>query len=327
MRYLVAEEYKEDGNHAFKRGEYESAVEFYTSAHKSEPRLPIYLLNRAMAELKLNRWDEAEMDCTAVLRKHRANAKALWRRAKARRSLAQLTGNVEKLIAAERGEPIPQLICRLTGWLTSRFIDLLDFLALLPTSAEGHVELASIRAELCPCFECTEQFSLVTTSGGDPSVLFCSTSSTAPPRSCFNKGYRPDSHLSSSFTGQAQLHGTPLAKSADVLTAPPRGWQVVPSTPATATAKKPAPPTMATTAAGKQEGRTGWLKRFPAIGIGADAAAWKAYVQDFGAVPPSCHAEDRIPLKFVSDHDLASSTLPSWDLYRVVKGSATPTSR
>ena len=103
MRYLVAEEYKEDGNAAFKRGKYEEAIELYTLAHKSEPRLPIYLLNRSMAELKLYRWDEAEMDCTAVLRKHRTNAKALWRRAKARRAMAQLTGDVEKLIAAERG--------------------------------------------------------------------------------------------------------------------------------------------------------------------------------------------------------------------------------
>lgn len=103
MRYLVAEEYKEDGNLSFKRGDYQEAVDLYTAAHKSEPRLPIYLLNRAMAELKLNRWDEAEMDCTAVLRKHRTNAKALWRRAKARRSLAQLTGHIEKLIAAEQG--------------------------------------------------------------------------------------------------------------------------------------------------------------------------------------------------------------------------------
>lgn len=103
MRYLNAEEHKEDGNIAFRRGEYEEAIACYTAAHKSEPRLPIYLLNRAMAELKVNRWYEAEMDCTSVLRKHRTNPKALWRRAKARRAIASSSGNVEKLIGAERG--------------------------------------------------------------------------------------------------------------------------------------------------------------------------------------------------------------------------------
>ena len=118
MRYLVAEEYKEDGNAAFKRGNYEEAIELYTLAHKSEPRLPIYLLNRSMAELKLYRWDEAEMDCTAVLRKHRTNAKALWRRAKARRATAQLTGDVEKLIAAERGTFTKLQCCRRPTVLT-----------------------------------------------------------------------------------------------------------------------------------------------------------------------------------------------------------------
>ena len=103
MRYLLAEEYKEDGNAAFKRGDYKDAIAFYTRAHKSEPRFAIYLLNRAMASLKLYRWKDAELDCSAVLRKHRTNAKAIWRRAKARRSLAQLTGDIEKLIEAERG--------------------------------------------------------------------------------------------------------------------------------------------------------------------------------------------------------------------------------
>ena len=103
LRYLLAEEYKEDGNAAFKRGEYEEAIISYTRAHKSEPRFPIYLLNRAMASIKLHRWRDAELDCTAVLKKHRANAKALWRRAKARRALAQLAGDVEKLIETERG--------------------------------------------------------------------------------------------------------------------------------------------------------------------------------------------------------------------------------
>lgn len=104
MRYLIAEEHKEDGNTAFRRGDYDEAITCYTLAHKSEPRLPLYLLNRAMAELKVNRWYEAERDCTAVLRKHRTNAKALWRRAKARRAISSASGNVEKLIGAERGE-------------------------------------------------------------------------------------------------------------------------------------------------------------------------------------------------------------------------------
>lgn len=126
----MAEEYKEEGNIAYKAGDYDDAIDAYTLAHKSEPRLPIYLLNRSMAYLKLNRWQEAERDCTMVLRKHRVNAKALWRRAKARRSLARLTGNVEKLIEAERGGSLP-VVNREKGPEDHRLIPLIRFLVIL----------------------------------------------------------------------------------------------------------------------------------------------------------------------------------------------------
>jgi tetratricopeptide (TPR) repeat protein len=110
LRYLIAEEHKEDGNAAFRRGDFDDAITCYTAAHKSEPRLPLYLLNRAMAELKVNRFFEAERDCSAVLRKHRTNPKALWRRAKARRAIAVSSGNIEKLIGAERGKSAELLL-------------------------------------------------------------------------------------------------------------------------------------------------------------------------------------------------------------------------
>jgi hypothetical protein len=43
------------GNAAFKEGRYEDAVHEYSLAHSAENRLPVYLLNRAMANLKLER--------------------------------------------------------------------------------------------------------------------------------------------------------------------------------------------------------------------------------------------------------------------------------
>lgn len=43
------------GNAAFRKGNYELAVEHYEHAHKVEPELPHYQLNLAAAYLKLNK--------------------------------------------------------------------------------------------------------------------------------------------------------------------------------------------------------------------------------------------------------------------------------
>ena len=47
---------------AFKKGDYESAIQHYTAANEIEPEMPHYQLNLAAAHLKLNRYA-----CTPLL--------------------------------------------------------------------------------------------------------------------------------------------------------------------------------------------------------------------------------------------------------------------
>ncbi|KAK7043891.1 hypothetical protein VNI00_008057 [Paramarasmius palmivorus] len=86
LRYLKAEREKEEGNQAFRKGDFHAAVKHYEAAHNMEPELPHYQLNLAAAHLKLSNWIEAEKACTKALGQHRSS-KGLFRRAKARRML------------------------------------------------------------------------------------------------------------------------------------------------------------------------------------------------------------------------------------------------
>lgn len=59
-----------------------------------------------------------------------------------------------------------------------------------------------------------------------------------------------------------------------------------------------------------------WFSSSPTL----DRKVWQEFVLEFSLVPETVSAMgDRRALKLVSDHDLPSSTLPCWDLYRVVK--------
>lgn len=190
----------------------------------------------------------------------------------------------------------------------------------MPNSIEGFGELASVRSELCPCFECSEQ---------SDSSLFCSSSSTAHPTSCFNRGYHPSPYLVNSLpTSKTNLNNS-LSKFAYIFGATPKGWLVKPelslTTPKTKdgkTAKNIVSGSKATTpitksTPGLASCNVPWFKTTP---TGADRDVWHSFVKDFSLQPESITSfDDRLPLKFISDHDLLSSTLPSWDLYRVIK--------
>ncbi|ESK86038.1 amidase family protein [Moniliophthora roreri MCA 2997] len=88
LRYLKAEREKEEGNQAFRKSNFHSAIQHYEAAHNIEPELPHYQLNLAAAHLKLSNWIEAESACTKALGQHRSS-KGLFRRAKARRMLGK----------------------------------------------------------------------------------------------------------------------------------------------------------------------------------------------------------------------------------------------
>jgi len=79
-RIKMAAEYKDEGNAHFKNGTFDKAVECYTMAQSLDIANPVYPANRAMANLKLKNWKEAEEDCTRALRHDPTYEKALFRR-------------------------------------------------------------------------------------------------------------------------------------------------------------------------------------------------------------------------------------------------------
>ncbi|CAE6398648.1 unnamed protein product [Rhizoctonia solani] len=66
---------------------------------------PTFPLNRAAAYLKLNKNEDAERDCTTVLKLQSNNVKALFRRAQARVALGKLSDARADLVAAAKAEP------------------------------------------------------------------------------------------------------------------------------------------------------------------------------------------------------------------------------
>lgn len=74
---------QDEGNKAFKQGDYEAAVASYGTAIEHDGSMVAARNNRAMALLKLERWQEALADCDAVLEGDPGNVKALLRRGEA----------------------------------------------------------------------------------------------------------------------------------------------------------------------------------------------------------------------------------------------------
>ncbi|RDX46276.1 hypothetical protein OH76DRAFT_1407195 [Lentinus brumalis] len=96
LRYMQAEREKEQGNAAFKKGDYIAAIERYKAAYRIEPELPHYQLNLAAAYLKLNNFIEAEKACDLALGQHRS-VKGYWRRAQARKGQGRIDDAVGDL--------------------------------------------------------------------------------------------------------------------------------------------------------------------------------------------------------------------------------------
>ncbi|OJT15100.1 RNA polymerase II-associated protein 3 [Trametes pubescens] len=150
-RYLRAEREKEQGNIAFKKGEFAGAIERYRNAYRIEPELPRYQLNIAAACLKMNDYVEAEKACDLALGQHRS-VKGYWRRAQARKA----QGRIEDALK-----------------------DLRDVLRLQPSNAEAMAEIMN----LCPPGPLAEHepaaSSSIASSSSQPSSS--SSSSKKPP--------------------------------------------------------------------------------------------------------------------------------------------------
>ncbi|TFK23404.1 TPR-like protein [Coprinopsis marcescibilis] len=106
---------KEKGNEAFKKADYANAIGFYTAAWMEDPEEPTYPLNRAAAYLKLGKNEDAEKDCTIVLKLSPKNVKAMFRRAQAYYAMSKLHDAQKDLQAACELEPKNESILLLIG--------------------------------------------------------------------------------------------------------------------------------------------------------------------------------------------------------------------
>lgn len=91
---------------AFKRCEWEAAVQLYSAALEADASLLAARNNRAQALLHLQRWQEAGADAEAVLAAQPDNVKALLRRAAAAQALSQHSAaraDLERVLVLEPG--------------------------------------------------------------------------------------------------------------------------------------------------------------------------------------------------------------------------------
>jgi tetratricopeptide (TPR) repeat protein len=78
---------KDKGNELFNQGKHKEAVECYTRGAQLDPTNPVLPANRAMANLKLQRYMEAEADCTLAITLDPRYVKAYHRRGLARQGM------------------------------------------------------------------------------------------------------------------------------------------------------------------------------------------------------------------------------------------------
>uniref|UniRef100_A0A8B9LJ07 Sperm associated antigen 1 n=1 Tax=Astyanax mexicanus TaxID=7994 RepID=A0A8B9LJ07_ASTMX len=103
-KVVLANREKDKGNEAFRAGDYEEAVTYYTRSVYIMPMTTAYN-NRAQAEIKLQRWYDVLSDCERVLQLEPHNTKALLRRATAYKQLENLQMAHDDINAVLRSEP------------------------------------------------------------------------------------------------------------------------------------------------------------------------------------------------------------------------------
>ncbi|ORX34972.1 hypothetical protein BD324DRAFT_652694 [Kockovaella imperatae] len=85
-----SEKARQDGNTSFKKGKWSEAIGHYTNAILKNPTDPVGYTNRAAAYLKLDKYEDANRDCTSAIEIQPENLKALYRRSLALKSLGRL---------------------------------------------------------------------------------------------------------------------------------------------------------------------------------------------------------------------------------------------
>ncbi|XP_053322024.1 sperm-associated antigen 1 [Spea bombifrons] len=104
QRSFIANHEKEKGNEAFRCGDYEEAVSYYSRSISALPTTAAYN-NRAQAEIKLKNWQNALNDCERVLELEASNMKALLRRATVHKNLCNYQASLSDLKNVLHHEP------------------------------------------------------------------------------------------------------------------------------------------------------------------------------------------------------------------------------
>ncbi|ROV93206.1 hypothetical protein VMCG_08754 [Cytospora schulzeri] len=91
---------KEQGNKRFAKGDYAGAEGLYSQAIIADPKDPRLYTNRAMARVKLQRWEDAVSDCQACLSLSPDNMKALFQMAQAQVELRDYDDALENALRA-----------------------------------------------------------------------------------------------------------------------------------------------------------------------------------------------------------------------------------
>ncbi|XP_030073146.1 sperm-associated antigen 1 isoform X2 [Microcaecilia unicolor] len=101
---FVANHEKEKGNEAFRTGDFEEAVTYYSRSVSVLPTVAAYN-NRAQAEIKLQNWHSAFNDCEKVLNMEPGNLKAHLRRATVHKHQGNYQAAAEDLTKVLQNEP------------------------------------------------------------------------------------------------------------------------------------------------------------------------------------------------------------------------------
>ncbi|KAG9478762.1 sperm-associated antigen 1 [Eleutherodactylus coqui] len=96
QKKLLAEREKDKGNEAFRSGDYEEAIAYYSRSISILPSVAAYN-NRAQAEIKLKNWQNALNDCQQALHLEPNNVKALLRHAVVNKNLCNFQAAVNDL--------------------------------------------------------------------------------------------------------------------------------------------------------------------------------------------------------------------------------------
>jgi tetratricopeptide (TPR) repeat protein len=105
MATKQAQQYKEAGNKAFKEGDHQKAIEYYTYATELDPKNPIFFTNRSTAYFKMKKWKKSLRDADKAIKCDPKWAKGYYRKGMVLMEMEQHKQALENLDKAAQLKP------------------------------------------------------------------------------------------------------------------------------------------------------------------------------------------------------------------------------